>query len=603
MDAHAIFVVALTFVAFAALASERWSIESIAFAVLVVLVLAFTMVPYVDAAGQRYDPMRLLSGFGHQALVAICALMILGRGLLATGALEPAARALARLWTHRPRFAMLLLLCACALGSAFINDTPIVVVAMPILIGVAVRLKQPPSRTLMPMNFAVLLGGMGTTIGTSTNLLVVSIAAGLGVREFGMFDFAGLAALAAGVGVLYLWLVLPHLLPDRDGAVGDASPQVFEAELHVLANSRADGVTVGQLSQLLGHPLDVVAVARGHDLRTWQVARLVLRAGDRVRVRDTREHLKRYEAELGVALHAAGDEERGGAGTDQQVAEVLVTDESLLAGRSVRELRLAENHGLVVIGLRRPGGGTLPVAGMADTALAPGDLLLVQGGSAELEAFRSEAAVLLLDGRVELPRSSRALLALAIMAGVVALAAFKLLPIVVSALAGVLAMLATRCLDWRDVGRALSGKVVLMIVASLALGSALTATGGADEMARGFLALTLGADPEIALALLMLLVAALTNFVSNTAAAAVGTPIAVMVANQLGVAPEAFVLAVLFGANLSYATPMGYQTNLLVMGAAGYRFSDFVRGGLPLLVLIWALLAWQLPLWFPLRPV
>ena len=187
------------------------------------------------------------------------------------------------------------------------------------------------------------------------------------------------------------------------------------------------------------------------------------------------------------------------------------------------------------------------------------------------------------------------------MALVVLSAMLKLVPIAVSALAGVLLMLATRCLDWREVGNALSSKVVLIVVSSLALGSALTATGGTDLLAKGYLSLVGGMSPTVVLSTLMLLVALFTNFVSNNAAAAVGTPIAASIAAQLGVSPEPFVLAVLFGANFSYATPMGYQTNLLVMSAAGYRFSDFLKGGVPLLLIMWAAYSVLLPMFFPLQ--
>ena len=601
MDPHAIFVIALTFLAFVLFASEKVAIETVALTVLATLLLVFSVLPYTAPDGAEFNPVNLLLGFGHQALVAICALMILGRGLLVTGALEPVARLLARAFNSSPKLAMLMLLCACGLGSAFVNDTPIVVVAMPILIGVAVRLKQPPSRTLLPMNYAVLIGGMGTTIGTSTNLLVVTIAADLGAREFGMFDFAHITAIAAVFGILYLWLVLPKLLPDREGALLDSKPQVFESELYVSEGSKAIGKTLNELNKLIGYTLDATSVSRGHHLRTRQLGHLVLKADDTVRVRDTRANLKRLESELGLSLHLVNVEDEERETPNEQVAEILITEESWLAGRTVRELRLAENHGLIVIGLRRPGDSNA-TRRMIDTRLAAGDMLLVQGPEAALDGFRSRAAVLMLDGRLDLPRSDKAWLAMVIMGIVVGSAALKILPIAISALLGVVAMIVSGCLNWREVGRALSSKVILLVVSSLALGSALTETGGAEGLARGFLNLTLGAGPTVVLAALMLLVAAITNFVSNTAAAAVGTPIAVMVANQLGVSPEPFVLAVLFGANLCYATPMAYQTNLLVMSAAGYRFSDFVRGGLPLLVLMWTVISFLLPIFFPMTP-
>ena len=228
LEPHAIAVLALTVFAFAMFALERLPIETTSLLVLVLLSAGFQLVPYVHD-GVRLSPVEFFFGFGHEALVAICSLMILGRGLVATGALEPAARLLGRMLAARPGAAMLLVLVACAAFSGVLNDTPIVVLMMPILVGAALRAKSSASRTLLPMNFAVLIGGMGTTIGTSTNLLVVAIAADLGVRRFDMFEFIHVTALAAVGGLLYLWLVLPRPLPQREAPLGDAAPPAFPA--------------------------------------------------------------------------------------------------------------------------------------------------------------------------------------------------------------------------------------------------------------------------------------------------------------------------------------------------------------------------------------
>lgn len=193
--------------------------------------------------------------------------------------------------------------------------------------------------------------------------------------------------------------------------------------------------------------------------------------------------------------------------------------------------------------------------------------------------------------RLKLPRADKAVVALGVLAIVVLMTAFKLAPIALSALGGVLALLATKCLKWQDVSSALSTKVALLVASSLALGQALTVTGGTTFLAEQMVQTAQVIEPRWFLALLMLLMGILTNFVSNNAAAAIGTPLAVELARQLGVPPESLILAVLFGCNLCYVTPMGYQTNLLVMNAAGYRFSDFVKVGLPLFILMWIVLS------------
>ncbi|MCO5096242.1 MAG: SLC13 family permease [Rhodocyclaceae bacterium] len=605
IDPHTLAVMLLTLVAFVLFASEKVSIESTALFVLVTLVIGFTLFPHPS-----FRPAQAFHGFGHEALVAICSLMIMGRGLLVTGALEPVARRMAALWSKRPRLSMLLMLWGCAMASGFVNDTPIVVVMLPILIGIALRTGESPSRLLMPMNYAVLVGGMGTTIGTSTNLLVVSIAADLGLRRFEMLDFIHVAAIAAVFGVLYLWLVLPRLLPDHGSLMQDTKPRVFEAWLHVGEEALTEGATLADVIAKTGRNMTVLEVRRGEDLRLTRLPSLRLKSGDRLLVRDTPANLKEFESVLGFSLHdletekdGEKDGEKNGEEkhAEQQLAEIVVTEASPLFGSTLRYQRFAERFGLIVLGLRRAGQAELSKADdIAEIRLRQGDMLLVQGTADALQQVK-QADILVLDGSLALPRSERAPLALSIMALVVLSAMLKLVPIAVSALAGVLLMLATRCLDWREVGNALSSKVVLIVVSSLALGSALTATGGTDLLAKGYLSLVGGMSPTVVLSTLMLLVALFTNFVSNNAAAAVGTPIAASIAAQLGVSPEPFVLAVLFGANFSYATPMGYQTNLLVMSAAGYRFSDFLKGGVPLLLIMWAAYSVLLPMFFPLQ--
>ncbi len=600
-DPHTLAVMLLTLVAFILFASEKVSIESTALFVLVTLVIGFTLFPH-----SSFRPAQAFHGFGHEALVAICSLMIMGRGLLVTGALEPVARRMAALWSKRPRLSMLLMLWGCAMASGFVNDTPIVVVMLPILIGIALRTGASPSRLLMPMNYAVLVGGMGTTIGTSTNLLVVSIAADLGLRRFGMLDFIHVSAIAAVFGILYLWLVLPRLLPDHGSLMQDTKPRIFEAWLHVDEEALKEGASLAEVIAKTGRNMTVLEVRRGDDLRLTRLPSLKLKSGDRLLVRDTPANLKEFESVLGFSLHdletekveEKEDEEKH---AEQQLAEIVITEASPLFLNTLRNQRFAERFGLIVLGLRRAGQSELSKADdIAEIRLRQGDMLLVQGTAEALQQVK-QADILVLDGSLALPRSERAPLALSIMALVVISAMTKLVPIAVSALAGVLLMLATRCLDWREVGRALSSKVVLIVVSSLALGSALTATGGTDLLAKGYLSLVGGMSPTVVLSTLMLLVALFTNFVSNNAAAAVGTPIAASIAAQLGVSPEPFVLAVLFGANFSYATPMGYQTNLLVMSAAGYRFSDFLKGGVPLLLIMWAAYSVLLPIFFPLQ--
>lgn len=605
LDPHAIATLALAGVAFALFARERVPIETTSLGVLVLLAAGFTLFPY-EHDGVVLRPTDFFLGFGHEALVAICALMILGRGLVATGALDPASRVLGRMLEARPGVAMLLVLVLCAAASGVMNDTPIVVLMLPILVGAALRSKTSPTRTLLPMNYAVLLGGMGTTIGTSTNLLVVSIAADLGVRRFEMFDFIHVTALAAIGGILYLWLLLPRLIPQRAGPIGDDAPQVFSAVLHIGEGGMADGSSYADIQKKIGPGLRVRRIVRGEGLELARLPSLTLRAGDRLSVVAGAQDLREFAEQLGATLHKPEDTEplvdeaHPLTAEDQRLAEVVITEYSPLHRATLRSRRFGELYDVTIVGLHRPGAAALGRReDLGDVILRAGDILLVQGTEKDIAALRSRARLLVLDRSYELPRTERAPLALGILALVVIVAALKLAPISIAALAGVAAMLLTRCLDWQEATQALSVKVVLLVASSLALGAALQKTGATAWLAAAFVDATTGLPVEWLLGLLMLLVAAFTNFVSNNAAAAVGTPIAINIATQLGVAPEPLVLAIMFGANFCYVTPMAYQTNLLVMSAAGYRFGDFVRGGLPLLAIMLASYSLLLPRFFP----
>lgn len=595
-DMHGVAVMALVVIALALFASGRIALETSSLVVLGLLVVGFELFPY-SVGGATLHPAEFFYGFGHEALIAVCALMILGRGLESTGALQPLATALARLWTRWPMFSFLATLVSAAFFSAFVNNTPIVVLLLPILVGVSLRSEVRASSVLIPMGFATIVGGMATSIGTSTNLLVVAVAADIGAKRFEMFDFA-LPVLAASVfGFAYLWLLAPRLLPERAPLLKDTSPRVFEALLHVEEKSAANGMTIDELREKTGKKIRVRSVEREGGLVVSPLSGLKVRAGDRLRVRDTPDELKEFERQLGAKLHNVGDEagpvteEHPLSAEDQQIAEIVVTEGSPLHRRTLAELRFVERYNLIALALHRSGAESPQASEISDIRLMSGDVLLVQGPEKSIAALRTTGRLLVLDATVDLPRTQRAPVALAIMFGVVTVAALGVVPIAVSALVGVILMLATRCLEWDDLTSALSVQVVMIVVASLALGLALMRTGGADYVAELYVALASGLPPAAVMSGLMAVMAVLTNVVSNNAAAVIGTPIAVSIARQLDLPLEPFVLAVLFGANLSFATPMAYKTNLLIMSAGGYTFSDFLRAGIPLTVIMWAALS------------
>ncbi len=591
-NGHAVAVMVLTVVALYLFTRDRLPLEITSLGLLAVLTVGFSLFPYPGL-----DPVDLFFGFGHEALIAVCALMILGQGLVRTGALEPVGRLLARSWGRAPFLSFLATLLVGAVLSAFVNNTPIVVLLLPILISVCLRTGTSASEVLLPMGFATLVGGMATTIGTSTNLLVVSVADDLGLPRFGMFDFAMPAALAGAVAVVYLWLVAPRLLPKRKIELEDPSPRLFEARLQITEDSTVVGKTLAEAKALAGGDMTVLRIRRG-DAYLMPLPDVTLQAGDRLRVRGRPQKLKDLEKNLKARLYSGDQrvtEENPLEAENQLLAEIAVVQGSSLDRTNLRFARFLDRYQLAVLALHRAGRDIWkPSEEIQDVILRQGDVLLVQGPREQIAALKQSTEFLVLDATVALPSTSKAPLALGILFGVVALAATGVLPIAVSATAGAVLLVLTRCITIGSAIRAISPSVFFVVAASLALGRSLIATDATEYITEVFLQATADAGPTVILSGLMLLLAVLTNVVSNNAAAVIGTPIAINIAQHLGVPAEPFVLAVLFGANMSYATPMAYKTNLLVMSAGGYAFSDFLKVGVPLTLLMWATLTWVL---------
>jgi di/tricarboxylate transporter len=581
---------ALTVLALALFMRDEIPLETSAMAVLAVLTVGFELFPY-QRNGKGLHAVEFFHGFGHEALVAVCALMIVGQGLVRTGALDPLGRILSLLWRAGPTLAMLLTLTVAAVLSAFVNNAPIVVLLLPVLVTVSLRTQSSPSSVLMPMGFATLIGGASTTIGTSTNLLVVSVAADMGLRTIGMFDFIAPAAAAGAVGIVFLSFVAPRMLPKRSIQLMDASPRVFTAHLQIREGSFADGKKLSEAIARAGEGMRVKRIERGRGTYVMNFPDTVLRANDRLLVTDTPKNLKQFESALGATLYTGDievDEEHPLTAKDQQISEIVVVEGSSIEGATLKQLQFIDRYQLVVLALHRAGKEIVKLGGsMGDVRLQAGDVLLVQGPAEQIATLRSDTTFLVLDATEDLPHTSKSPTAILIMVAVILVAAFGVLPIAISAMAGVLMMIITRCLNWREAGEALNTQVILIVVASLGLGAALLRTGGAEYLAQLFVATTFGAPPLIVLGGLTLVIGILTNIVSSNAAAVIGTPIAVSIAQQIGQPPEAFVLAVIFGSNLCYATPLAHKINVLVMAAGGYSFGDFVRVGVPLALIMW----------------
>jgi len=305
-NSHALAVMILIIGALILFTRESIPLQTTSLLVLVALSVGFTLFPF-EVDGRTLQASDFFLGFGHKALIAVSALMIVGQGLIRTGALEPVGRLLARSWRKGPTISLLVTLVITAVLSAFINNTPIVVLMLPILIGVAVRTGKSPSGTLIPMGFASIMGGMATTIGTSTNLLVVNVAADMGMDAFSMFDFLGPVVIAGFFAIIYLWLIAPRLIPERQPPMSGAVSRLYTAQIRIEKNSAVVGRTLADAISRMGEGVKVESVQRGQGVFINPLPDVVLKAGDRLTTSDTQANLREYSRLLGGTLFS-GDQ-------------------------------------------------------------------------------------------------------------------------------------------------------------------------------------------------------------------------------------------------------------------------------------------------------
>ncbi len=592
---------------------DRFPIEAASAGIIVGFATFFVLFPLTDDAGRvRLTPDELLAGFANPALIAILALLIVGQGLFQAGALEQPSRIIAHWGRQRPRLTLVAVLILVAVVSAFLNNTPVAVMFIPIISALALRIQQVPSKVMMPLTFMCVLGGMTTLIGSSTNLLVAQGARAAGIANIGFFDFTALGLVLAGVGAIYVLGILPRWLPSHDSLadtlVGDRKQFIAEIVLvrdHPLIGASADSGSFKQLPDV-----KVRFIQRAEQQIQAPFADLILRENDILVVSATRKALTDLLAAKPdllkgmIARHGAEEElKTEDAGVqitnDLMVTEAVVAPGSRLVGYTMDYIGFRLMTHCIVLGIQRR--SRMYRTNLQNVRLEAGDVLLLMGRRPHIRDLRRNRDVLLLEwASTEIPNLEKAGTARAIFAGVVGLAALGIAPIVVTALAGALAMVATGCINVRQAARAVDRRIFLLVAAAITMGTALEHTGGAQYAAVLLVGALDGFNPAIVLSAFFLLVAISTNVLSNNATAILFTPIAISTSTELGVDPRMFLYATIFAANASFATPMGYQTNLLVMGPGQYTFRDFVYAGTPLTILIWITFSLVAPVYFGL---
>ena len=575
-------------------ASEWLPMETSSLLILLALIILFWLVPLPDADGHnQLDAMALLAGFGNPALITIMGFLVLAQALFQSGALEGWISRISRSAEQHPLRAAMVLLISVGAASAFLNNTPMVLMAIPILASIAARLAGRDSRFMMCLSFISILGGMTTLVGSSTNLLVAEA-----VRPdfaIGFFTQSVPGLVLAGVGALYVLLVMPLWLRGRGARAQspeeeeDSSGRQYMVEVHLRARDPLLGAApqAGFFREL--QPLTLRMV---HSGGAWHYPPFEqkLAAGDTLLLAATRRQLEQLLRTDKHPLQRLGSfvARRAGDALDEEgalLAEVVVAPGSRMSGRTVYQTGFAYETGCTILGVQRQQGS---IRQLSQYRLRGGDVLLVLGARDAIARLRSNRDVLPMEWRTSnLPSFATARRARWIFCAAILSAASGLIPIIAASLGGAAAMLLARVLNLRQAVRGLNMRIFLLVAAALAMATALERTGAAFWLSEWLVRGLGDLSPAIMLSVLFLLCALCTNMLSNNATAVLFTPIALSLAQQLQAPVAPFVLGVIFAANCSFATPIAYQTNLLVMTPGNYRFKDFVRAGTPLVILIW----------------
>lgn len=617
-------VMAIILVAVILFMIDRIAIEFTAMMILISLMLLFHFAP-IDAASIEAGSIEagnasmgsggmrasdVLLGFANPALITVLCLLVLGDGLDKTGVLDQLATTLCDL--SKGQFFLILgfTLFLVMLFSAFLNNTPLVVIMIPVMRTMALRAKHAPSAFMMPLSYVAILGGMTTLIGSSTNLLVSAELEQAGYPAIGFFDFFVMGGIIAIIGFVYVVVVLPRFLPNLSPTAVEESNEgggLFLAQFLVTNTSPfKDAEPIGGAFPLLAN-ISVKSIQRGKDVlhppfdHGIRLNDFLVVVGKRNEIMKLIGHdFKRVTTDLVHQPTRQEDEVSAIWIEDRKTtAEIIIPPYSPLIGKTVKEVDFRKNHHSLVLGVQLKQKQS--DARLLDIPLGEGDSLLIRGKRLDIEQFRNSQDIVLLEWtQTNAVVTKQALIAGAIFGVTILLMTSGFVPIVTAALIGALAMVAFRILPIIDAARALDYKVMLVISSALAMGLGLQQTGGANFIASHLYGGLHDLSPTLMLSLMFLIIAIITNFLSNNATAVLFTPIAISLAESVGAPVMPFVISVLIASNCSFASPVGYQTNILVMEPGGYRFVDYIKAGVPLILICWvsfsvlAYLIWDL---------
>ncbi len=591
MTLEMLFVFAVLAITFVLMVWEKLSLD-------IVAMLAFSALLAVGIL----TPAEAFKVFSNDAAITVACMFILSAALERTGVIETIAHRLNRAVGQSDWSLLLVMLPIVAVLSAFINNTPVVVVFMPIMISLAASRGLKPSKLLIPLSFASILGGLCTLIGTSTNILVSSTAQQLGQAPLGMFELGRAGWLLALAGLVYLLTVGRKMLPDREtlaSLLQSTNSKQYLTEVLIAAESPLVGKSLAETPLANQPKARVLEIIRAGELVYTPLNEIVLEPGDRLRLTTPLASILELNQLEGVKMlpKAALGVELVGA-QKAVVVECVIGPRSNLVGRSIRDVNFRRRYGVLVLAVHRQSVNLRE--DFADVKLHYGDTLLVEGPEQAVNELRGHRDfLLLLDVPETAKRRRKQILAVGAIVLVVGLATMNVLPIAALAVLATVAVVATGCLDVEEAYESVDWKIIFLIFGMLALGMALEKTKGAELVAHTLIRGLGGWGPLVVLSAIVVLTSTLTNFLSNNAVAVLLTPIAVQAATAMQVSPRPFLIAVALGASACFATPIGYQTNTLVYGAGGYKFRDFIKVGLPLNLIFCALTVYLIPKFWP----
>ena len=588
MNYEILIVLAITVGAVVLFATEKLSVDLVA-----VLVMATLLALGIINADEG------ISGFSNKATVTVAAMFIISAALFKTGAVSYLGKITSDLFKRSYWLGLITVMFAVAFFSAFINNTPVVAIFIPILLGVSKEIGASTSKLLMPMSFASMFGGVCTLLGSSTNILVSSIAEDYKLPPFTMFEFAPLGLIMFVVGTTYMLLVGIRLIPDRrseGGLLKNFRLQEYIAEIVLLENSASIGKAIKDAPLVKDIELKIIEIQRSDDMIPVPSPNIVLQKGDVLRVSCDLDKFKKIQARQGVLFKAQHKWRDNDIETsDVQLVEIVIAPNTEFVGNSLEDIQFREVFGATVLAMRHR--GKLMREKLADIKLSGGDVLLVEVKKTRYNQLKQNPSFYVIS-EIEEPnyRKSKLIPALLIVFGVILSATLGLMPIVQSSVIGAVLLVLVGSITMEEAYKAIEWRIVFLLAGILTLGIALEKTGGAALISSTILS-SVGEWYKLVVlvSIFYIMTSILTEVMSNNATGALLAPIAIATASSLGVNPRPFLVAVMFAASASFMTPVGYQTNTLIYGPGQYRFADFLKVGTPLNIIFWILATFLIP--------